>query len=119
VEHTRVVLKLPRMLSDIVRELLESRTDVEVFAVLDMGAPLEAAVLDHAAELVIVAENEFHIPASWLELLEAHPGVRLLAVASAGHRGAVCEVLGNLPPDELVTLINARRRDTEPPVHGG
>ncbi len=107
VEHTRVVLKLPRMLSDIIREILEPRTDVEIVAMLDLADPLEAAVLRHGPGLVIVSEAEFRVPPSWLDLLEADPGLRLLAVVHEGHRGVLCEVHGNVPPHELVAVITA------------
>lgn len=109
VEPTRVVLKLPRMLSDIVREFLDARADVEVVAVLDGADPLQAAVQRHAADLVIVSEDAFRVPPGWLDLLDACPGLRFLAVASEGRRSALCEVLGDIPPQKLVAVVTSAR----------
>jgi hypothetical protein len=115
VEETRVVLKLPRMLSDIIRDFLDAESNVEIVALLGAADPLEGALLRHAPDLVIVSEAEFRVPAAWLDLLEAHPGLRLLAMTTEGHRGALCEVLGNVRPQELVTVVTSGRRGPEPP----
>lgn len=114
-EQTRVVLKLPTMLSDILRDFLNAKTNVEVVAQLDTAEPLDAAVLRHAPDLVIVSEAELRVPAAWLDLLESHPGLRLLAVTSEGHRGALCEVLGNVPPQVLVAVVTSGGRAPEAP----
>lgn len=107
VERIRLVVKLPRMLGDIVSEFLDARPDVEIVALLDDADRLETAVARHAPEVVLVSEAGLRVPAAWLDLLEAHPGLRLIAIASEGHRGALCEVLGNLPPEGLLKLVTS------------
>ena len=104
-EPIRVVLKVPRLLGEILRDSVESRADVVIVANLEAAASLEDAVVLHAPDVEIVAEDVLHVPASWPELLETHPGLRLLALAWAEHRGVVCDVLGNLAPNELVAAI--------------
>lgn len=98
------------MLSDIVRDILEAKANVEIVAMLNTEDPLEDVLRRQAPDLVIVSEAEFRLPAAWLDLLEAHPDLRLLAISSAGHRGALCEVLGNVRPQELVTVVTSGRR---------
>ena len=115
-ERTRVVLKLPRLLSDILREFLEARANVEIVATLDAFYPLEAAAQQYTPDIVIVSETEFRLPPTWLDLLEAHPGLRFLAISSEGSRGALCEVLGNVPPNELATAILEGGWGSGPPV---
>ncbi len=102
------------MLTDIIRDFLDAKTNVEIVAMLDAAEPLDAALLRHAPDLVIVSEAEFRVPPAWLDVLEAHPGLRLLAISSDGHRGALCEVLGNVRPQELVSVVTSGRRDPQP-----
>jgi hypothetical protein len=104
------------MLSDIVRDVLDPTTSVEIVARLETAEPLDAAVLRHTPDLVIVSEDEFHVPETWIDLLESHPGLRLLAVTSEGHRGVLCEVLGNVPPQELVEVVTSGERGPGPPL---
>ena len=115
VEETRVVLQLPRMVSDIVRDILEAKANVEIVATLDAEDRLDDVLLRHDPDMVILSEAEFSLPAAWLDLLEAHPGLRLLAISSGGHRSALCEVLGNVRPQELVTVVMSGRQGPEPP----
>jgi hypothetical protein len=112
VEPTRVVLKMPRMLSDIVHEFLQGQADIEVVAVLDGGEALEDAVTRYSADLVIIAGDQFRIPPAWLNLLDARPRLRLLALASQGHRSALCEVLGDIPPQRLAEAVRSARTTT-------
>jgi hypothetical protein len=68
---------------------------------------VEAAVLQYAANLVIVYDDAFRVPLGWLDLLDACPRLRFLAVASEGHRSAMCELLGDVPPQKLVTVVTS------------
>ncbi len=111
-EPTRVVLKMPRMLSDIVQGFLDAQADVEIVAVLDRDELLREAVTRYSADLVIIAEDQFGVPPAWLDLLETHPGLKLLAFASEGHRSALCEVLGDMPPQRLVEVVKSARART-------
>jgi hypothetical protein len=108
-ERTRVVLAMPRMLGDIVQGVLDAQADIEVVATLDRTESLLDAVTRCSADLVIVAEDQFSVPLAWLDLLEACPRLRLLAVASERHRRALCEVLGDVPPGSLVQTVRSAR----------
>lgn len=108
-EPTRVLLSMPRMMSEIVRELLDGQADIEVVGVLDASEALLEAVTRRSAHLVIIAGDQLRVPPLWLDLLEARPSLRLLAVASERHRTALCEVLGNVPPQGLVDAVRVAR----------
>ena len=109
VEPTQVVLEMPRMHGEIIQELLDSQPDIEVVAVLDGTASLHDAVMRSHPGVVIVASDQFRIPPAWLDLLEARPTLKLLAVASTGHHSVLCEVVGDIPPRRLVEAVRSAR----------
>jgi hypothetical protein len=109
VEPTRVMLKMPRMLCEIVQELLEAQADIEVVAVLDGPEPLQDAVIRFAADLVIIAGDQLRVPPAWLDLLATHPRLNLFAVAQQGQRTALCQVIGDVAPQQLVEAVRSAR----------
>jgi hypothetical protein len=111
VERTRIVLvAMPRMLSDIIRELVAGDPVCEVVAEIGVHAP-PAAVEAWKPHVVIAGEGA---RAGWAEeLLYAGPRTRVLAVEGDGRTGALLELvprrrdLGELSPDTLIRAIRA------------
>jgi DNA-binding NarL/FixJ family response regulator len=104
-----VLVEMPQMLREIVREFLATQDDIEVVGEVGEAASLPAAVERYAPDLVVVGGGGLRVPGEWFDLLRSRPSLRLLAVASHGHRTTVCEVLGDISPQGLVDAIKLAR----------
>ena len=97
-----LILPLPRLLHDILHQLL---TDVGGVEVLDSDGSdgLAAAAIRADADLVIASEGDAPPPAA-CALLRARPRTRTLAVSSDGRSGVIYELR---PHREAVSELSA------------
>jgi DNA-binding NarL/FixJ family response regulator len=114
--RTRVVLvDMPTLLRGIVREVLAPAADVELVGEFPESAGLAAAVEETEADVVVVG-GALGDGGPVRRLLEAHPRVRVLAIAADGRRGTVFllaperEPLGEVSPE---VLLEAVRREAD------
>jgi DNA-binding NarL/FixJ family response regulator len=114
-QRTRIILVgLPRMLRDIIGELVRTEPDLSIVGEYgDSGEALE--VIERAqADVVITAVDERARPSAPV-LLRRHPALRVLAVSADGTEGYLYELrpiermLGEVSPR---TLLSAIRRTT-------
>lgn len=120
VAHTRIVLAaLPRMLGDIVRQLVARHPDLEVAAEVDERAAISSAVRRTGAEVVVagIAPGSHHalladIPRT---LLREHPGLTLIALEDDGRAAYVYELrlhetaMTEISPRALIDAIRGAR----------
>lgn len=110
--RTRILLvEMPRILCDILADVLSAEPDMEVVGVLSSRGKLRATVAETRAEVVVVALEDSELPEDCGRLLRAHPSMRVLGVASGGRHGFLYELrplkesLGELSPRGLVEAI--------------
>jgi hypothetical protein len=111
VEQIRIVLvSMPRMLSDIIRELVDAEPALDIVAELDPHAP-PAAIEAWSPDVVVAGRAA---STRWgEELLFARPRRRVLAVDDDGRTGTLLELvpsrreLGELSRDTLIRALGA------------
>src|SRR5437763_13610122 len=85
--RTRILLvEMPRMLCDILADVLSAEPDMEVVGVLSSRGKLRATVAETRADVVVLALGDSRLPADCGRLLRAHPRIRVLRVTSEGTR---------------------------------
>jgi len=106
VDRVRVVLAdVPGMLKSILERAASD--DVELVDRADDLARTVAEVRPHA---VIVGADDLELPDACMRVLEAHPDVTVLAIASRGRQTIVCDLLGEVSPERLLGAIRERIR---------
>src|SRR5207253_2357222 len=81
--RTRILLvEMPRMLCDIVADVLSAEPDMEVVGVLSSRGKLRATVAETRADVVVVALGDSRLPKDCGRLLRAPPRLRLLGVTN-------------------------------------
>jgi len=109
----RILLaELPSMMRDIVRETLETETDM---AVVELGGrdALMGALEAGSADVVIVGASEPEQPALPLRFLAKSPGVKVLMLGTSGRRAMMyefrphCTPLVDVSPRRLLHAIRS------------
>ena len=110
-EQTRVVLiGMPRMLREIVREVISAEPDLAIVGEFDDQYAARLAIDAQAAAVVITALEEAS-PIDFGHLLSEHPHLRVLSLSADGSESFLCELrpheqtLGELSPNELLGVI--------------
>jgi len=107
---------MPRMLCDILADVLSAESDMEVVGVLSSRSKLRATVAETRADVVVLALGDSRLPEDCGRLLHAHPRIRVLGVTSDGRRGFLFGLrplkvsLGELSPQRLVNAIRTTDR---------
>lgn len=103
---------MPRILRDLVHEIVAHERDLEVVGELE-GERLVEEAARVAAQFVIVAVDDPHSTDEYLELLERSPRIRILALSGDGRDAEVWELhprrlpLGEISPTTLLDAIRA------------
>jgi DNA-binding NarL/FixJ family response regulator len=115
--RTRILLvEMPRILCDILADVLSAEPDMEVVGVLSHRGKLRATVAETRADVVVLALGDSRLPEDCGRLLRAHPRIRVLGVTSEGRRGFLFGLrplkasLGELSPQGLVKTIRTTDR---------
>ena len=118
--RTRILLvEMPRILCDILADVLSAEPDMEVVGVLSGRGKLRATVAKTRADVVVLALGDSRLPEDCGRLLRAHPRIRVLGVTSEGRRGFLFGLrplkasLGELSPQRLVNAIRTTDRMEE------
>jgi hypothetical protein len=108
--RTRVLLVgMPKLLRDLVKEILMSQSDITVVGELtELDARLIASLDNSRAAAVIVGSSQAEVPEVFCRLLRERPSVRVLAIADDGRQTYLYLPLGELSP---TGLLDAVRRD--------
>ena len=107
-----MLIDMPRMLQEIVRDVAGDDPLLEVVAVLDCIGDVEEAARAYAPE-VVVTDADGCDRAAIARLLDAQPRVRVLTIEGDGRRG----VLHRLMPEALPLGELSRERLREA-LHG-
>jgi DNA-binding NarL/FixJ family response regulator len=110
-EQTRVVLiGMPRMLREIVREVVWAEPDLAVVGEFnDQDAARQAIDAERATVVITALEEAPHI--DFAHLLSEHPHLRVVSLSADGSESFLCELrpheqmLGELSPQALVAVI--------------
>jgi DNA-binding NarL/FixJ family response regulator len=120
--RTRIlVAELPRMRRDIIADLLDSQSDMEVVGDVPTGL-LAEAVSDRQADVLLIGRDDSPLAE---ELLERRPRLKVFAVADHGRECSLYELrphrveFGEVSPDELVAAIRAAVRRWPQNVNAG
>jgi DNA-binding NarL/FixJ family response regulator len=115
-----LLAEMPRMLQNIVTDLVTSQPDMVVAGPPADYAALADVVARTQADAVVVARRDRAAPEEFRRLLFAQPRVKLITIAADGRRATLHELrpvtvaLGEVSADELVDAIRAAvRGDTE------
>jgi hypothetical protein len=102
-DKTRVVLcKLPPLMREILRDLVNRQADLEVVDEVDALAGLPAAIEARRAEAVIVALSSEAAASAVCALQTDHPGIMVLSFIDGQHRPVVWSCNGDPQPVEAV-----------------
>jgi DNA-binding NarL/FixJ family response regulator len=108
---------VPRMLREIVDEIVAGESDLEVVGEVPASQQLLAAAEQTAAGFVIVGLDDGELPEQCEIFLRTHPHLKVLAVSGDGRQAFLCsprqriEPIGELSPSTLLAAIRAGRRD--------
>jgi len=116
-ERTRILLvEMPRMLCDIITDVVGSQPDMVVVGELPERADLIPAVDRTQADVVVLGLRDSELPDDCTPLFDAHPRSRLLGVAADGRRAFLYEMrpqrtpLGEVSPQGLLDAIRLATR---------
>jgi hypothetical protein len=104
---------MPRMLSDIITDVIGDQPDMEKVGDLPSRDGLRAAVETTAADVVLLGLLDSDLPDDCLPVFTAYPSLRMLGVAADGRRAFLYELrpqrfpLGEVSPNGLVEAIRA------------
>jgi hypothetical protein len=121
VDRIRVLMiSMPRLQADVIRTALAAEPTVEVVGDVPRDRARDA-VASTGAQVAIVGDTDA-LPASALDLLAAHPGLKVLGVTGAAGQAVLYECLpvatrlGEASPRLLVeAILGARPRCPEVP----
>jgi DNA-binding NarL/FixJ family response regulator len=120
--RTRIVLAaLPKMLCEIVRETLASRSDLEIVAEVDTRTGVTDALTRTGATIAVIGVPAGTTRPGCAGLLRAHPGLRVVAITADGGTAWLCElrlevsVVTEVSPKGLLAVLEAvaRREDVD------
>jgi DNA-binding NarL/FixJ family response regulator len=110
-----LLLDMPRLLCDLVRDVLSEQPDLEVVAELHDDSQLDEAVTRTAPNFVIVGTDRAELSEACKELFELRPRLKVLALATEGGRSVVWELapnyvqLGEMSPESLLAALRQSR----------
>ena len=99
------------MLRDILRGLVTAEPGLRVVAEYADMAPLEQAVDDHDAQILVFGDRSAGLDEECRELLQTHAMTKLFVVAGDGRRTTLYELrphreqLGEVAPGELLAVM--------------
>lgn len=102
---------IPKLLQDLVLDILEQQADIAVVTVDATGREqFMAAVATHDLDVLILSDGSKASLAQPSELLRIHPRLKLLALSPDGrsaklYAGQSCLSLDNLSPKDLIGTI--------------
>jgi hypothetical protein len=108
-----LLVRLPRMLSDLITDIVRRESDVAVVGDLADAGGVGDAITRTGASFVIVGLDDGDLPAAWVPVLRDHPTVRLLGLSAQGRTAYLYELrphavpVGELSTDLLVDLVRA------------
>jgi len=120
VTSIRVVLVgIPQLLADIVEELIARQPDIELVASVDSSRDLRRAVRRAQPDVILCRASGTRLPATYYELIEAHPHLRVLAIEANDRTGFVYELRPvrtplDVWPQGLVDAIRSARTADRP-----
>jgi DNA-binding NarL/FixJ family response regulator len=102
---------MPRMLVDIVKDVIASHEDIEVAGEIEGHTGLLAAAIQTQADVVVLREPAGSASEIYRELLHGRPRLKILAITADGRRGFLHHLqprvvaLGELSPSSLIDAI--------------
>jgi DNA-binding NarL/FixJ family response regulator len=116
-DRTRILLvEMPRLLCDILRDLIDAESDMVVAGEAPTREGLPALAQRTRSDIVVLGADQSQPPPEGVALLEALPHVRLIGVSADGRslflyeRGRRQTPLGQMSPRELWSVIRATAR---------
>jgi DNA-binding NarL/FixJ family response regulator len=113
-ETTRVLLAVPGLLSEIIKDAGSKHGDIDFVGDLQSLGEVPAAMRATAANAVVCSLPGAALPTMFNELLAEHPHARIVAIDADGRHSTLYELrlqrtaLGELSPDELLDAIRRR-----------
>lgn len=110
-----LLLDMPRLLRELVRDVVSEQPDLEVVGELDDESQLDAAISSTDPNFVIVGTDRAELSAAFRELFEVRPRLKVLALATEGGRSVVwelaprCVQLGEMSPESLLAALRQAR----------
>jgi hypothetical protein len=109
-----VLVDMPQMLHDIIREQIAAAPGLRVAADLRDAASLDETVLSGPADVVIAGADV--LDTAYVDrLLTTRPGLTVLTIDREGRETVLCELrphrerLGELSPERLLAVVRSAR----------
>jgi DNA-binding NarL/FixJ family response regulator len=108
-----LLAEMPRMLVDIIKDIIASHEDIDVIAEFAGSNDLTQAAIRTRADVIVVG-NAAGSSQDYHELLRRRPELKILTITADGRRGYLHELqpqvisLGELSPDTLIDAIRGR-----------
>lgn len=106
-----MLLHMPRMLRDLVREVVAGEPDLEVVGEIDDESQLRTTMARAKPDFVIVGGERAELSPRCRALFDERPRLKVLALAGQGESGVVWELaphripLGEMSPSVLLSAI--------------
>lgn len=111
-----VLVDLPQMLSDIIRDILGRETDIVVAGETRTDDAELVEVLPEV-DVAIVGTVDHELPPPCLELMRAHPHTRVLTVSGDARESFLYELrpwkmpLGSISPETLLEAVRTSQQE--------
>ena len=99
-----LVANVPLMFEQIITMALEEN-GVTLVGSLPSSDGLLDAVDNLQADVVVIGGEDFELPESWTNILRERPKLKLLGVAPGEQQSALCELLDDAAPEQIVDAI--------------
>ena len=112
------MVELPRVMREIIRDLLASERGIELVGETKGDVDLSRLVDATRADVVVMGLPDTALPEAGERLLAEHPGVRLLGVVADGRDAVMYQLrpyhrsLGEVSPRALVAALRDDYADT-------
>ena len=111
-----VVMRLPGLVGEMIEAAVEARRGLILVRAPDTS-DLQKAIAATDPHVLVVDTSDAHLAPSWLEALQARPGLRVVTLDPVRGTGVLYEMrphavaLGDVSPADIVTAIQARACD--------
>ncbi|MET0458517.1 MAG: hypothetical protein ABW195_04680 [Ilumatobacteraceae bacterium] len=116
---TRVLLfDIPRLMSDLVRAVVDETPDIELVGEATDVAALTSAINDTGPDVLILSASEFELPATATDAFDNRPELKILVLTGDGEPSFLWELapwrvsLGQLSPARLRAALSEPRTCT-------
>lgn len=93
-----LIVEMPQLMTDIAREIIARRPELVLVGVVADAYELSRALPASGADVVLCRMASTELPATYQEMFESHPHLRVLAVEPGDRDGSIYELRPSRTP---------------------